>query len=340
MQAAVQVTYGPPEVLALEEVERPSCRAGEVLVEVRASPVTYGDRRMRAADFPSFTWLPGRLMLGVFRPKNRPGTFFAGRVVEVGAGVSSFATGDDVFGFAGHSAYAEYVTIAADGPVAKLPPGLDYEAAADLPYGAVTALVYLRDLARVRPGEQVLIVGASGGVGRMAVQIAKHLGAEVTGACSADSAALVRSLGADHVLDYATEDFTRGSRRYDVIFDTAGTTTFREGKVALTPTGRQLFLGISLEILFQTLVWTRLWRGRTAQWTVVMPVRAHLDTISEMVANGALRPVLDQTFPLERIVEAHQHAERGRPRGGVLVTIGGRIQPGTTRGGRVGRVDE
>jgi NADPH:quinone reductase-like Zn-dependent oxidoreductase len=317
MRAAVQRGYGPPEVLTIAGVDRPRCGPGDVLVEVRASPVTAGDRRMRAADFPSFTWLPGRLMLGVFGPRNRPGTAFAGRVVEVGRDVTRYAPGDDVFGFAGFGAYAEYVAMPADGAVARMPPGLDYASAAALPYGAVTALVYLRDRARVQPRERVAVIGAAGGVGRIAIQVARHLGAEVTAVCRASDRELVRSLGAHHAVDRDADLAATGP--YDVIFDTADALSWAQATAAMTPRGRLLVLGISVEILWRSL-WTRLRGGRTLIQAVALPVPEHLETIRAMAARGDLRPALDRTFPLDDIAAAHRWAEQAR--GTVTIAIG------------------
>lgn len=201
MLAATQRIYGAPNVLTLEHVEPPTPGPKDVLIKVHASAVTQGDRRLRASDFPALTWLPGRLMFGLFRPRTPvKGTQFAGRVVAIGSQVTQFVVGDDVFGATDDGAYAELLIAKEDSAMAKIPAGWDHAEAASIPYGGVTALVFLRQMAELSTGEHIAIVGASGGVGRVAVQIAKTLGAEVTAVCSRDHE-LLRSLGADHIID-------------------------------------------------------------------------------------------------------------------------------------------
>ena len=213
----------------------------------------------------------GRLMFGVLRPRNpTPGTMFAGKVVRVGAKVSRFSVGDDVFGSCDNGAHAEYVAVG-EGPrqSPRSPAGVAYEDAAAVPYGASTALAFLRDVARVQPGHKVLIVGAAGGVGRFAVQIARHLGAEVTAVCAARDAALARELGAGDVIDYKTTDYTRNGKTYDVILDTVTGDGFRKAKRSLTETGRYATVYITLAVVFQML-WTSLLGGRRACPSVVL----------------------------------------------------------------------
>jgi NADPH:quinone reductase-like Zn-dependent oxidoreductase len=320
MKAAVTPAYGPAQVLETHELPKPSIGAHDVLIEVRATPVTEGDRRLRSADFPSISALPGRLMIGVRRPKHRvQGTMFAGRVVAVGSAVTRYAAGDDVFGSTDHGAYAEYLAMPEDGAMAKMPSGLRYDEAASVPYGAVTALRFLRDLGGVKPGDHVLVVGASGGVGRFAVELAKHLGAEVTGVCSQASFELVRSLGADHVIDYASEDFTANGVRYDVIFDIAGKSSFARCRDSLTENGRYLTLFVSVGILVQMAL-TSLFGGPQAKFGIAMGTHEDLEELRGLVERGVLRPVVASRFPLERIAEAHAEAENGRPHGSVVVT--------------------
>jgi NADPH:quinone reductase-like Zn-dependent oxidoreductase len=305
MRAALTTTYGPAEVLEVRDVPRPTPGAHEVLVEVHASPVTAGDQRLRAADFPGIMALFGRLLLGLLRPRRAvQGTNFAGRIVAVGREVTRYAVGDDVFGMTPHGAYAEYLVVPEDGPMARKPARLGYDEAAALPYGAVTALHFVRDLGAVRPGDKVLVLGASGGVGRFAVQIAKHLGAEVTGVCSAGNFELVRGLGADHVLDHRTTDFTRLPERYDVIFDVAGVSTFSRSRSSLSGEGRYLTLFMSIGLVLQMLV-TGKRRGPKAKSAIVLGDRNQVEQVRELAERGVLRPVLAQSFPLERIAEAH-----------------------------------
>ena len=326
MYAIVQDSYGPPSVLHAATVPSPLAAAGRLLIEVRASVVSQGDRRLRAGDFPGLTWLPGRLMLGLTGPRAKvPGTMFAGRVRAVGEGVTRFAVGDDVFGSVNSGAYAEQLTIAADGPVAKMPPGTSYEQAASLPYGAVTALTFLRDLGGVKPGQRVCILGASGGVGVAAVQIARHLGAEVTAVCSAPHHALVAELGAHRTLDYRTQDFRNG-QAYDLIFDTIGATRFGLCRSALTPTGRYLSLILTVNLLLWSAL-SRLVGGQRASGGVAMGQQRDLDDVAALVASGALKPVIHRVYPLADIAGAHARVEAGGVPGAVVVAVGQAMEP-------------
>lgn len=321
MKAAHTTTYGPAEVLEMRDVPRPTLKPDEVLVQVHAAPVTAGDLRLRAADFPSLSALPGRLLLGVFRPKHPiQGTMFAGRIVEVGSDVTRWSVGDDVFGNSMHGAYAEYLAMPETGAMAKTPGAIGYDEAAAVPYGAFTALHFLREVAAVKPGEKVLVVGASGGVGRFAVQIAKHLGAEVTAVCGRRSVELVRSLGADHVIERETTDFTRNGIRYDVIFDTAGVTTFGGIRASLADRGRYTSLFLSVGLLV-ALVLTSIFGGRRAKFAIAMPTREGMEELRELVERGVLTPVVARRFPFDDIANAHVEAERSRALGTVMVTL-------------------
>ena len=332
MRAAFTPGYGPADILEVRDVPPPVPGDHEVLVAVHASTVTAADHRLRSADFPSIAALFGRLIIGMFRPKHAvQGTNFAGRVVAVGRKVTRYAPGDDVFGGTMHGAYAEYIAVPEDGPMARKPAGLGYDEAAALPYGAVTALIFLRDVGAVRPGDKVLVVGASGGVGRFAVQIAKHLGAEVTGVCGAGNFDLVRSLGADHVIDHRTTDFTRGSERYDVLFDVAGVTTFSRCRSVLSREGRYLTLLLSVGVLVQVL-FTAMRRGPRAKFAIAGGDRNEMDRVRELAERGVIRPVLGESFPLERIAEAHA----ARATGTVVVTIRSSDGAASARGERGG----
>tara|TARA_R110002096_G_scaffold401386_1_gene598202 strand:+ start:3452 stop:4522 length:1071 start_codon:yes stop_codon:yes gene_type:complete len=320
MRVAINDEYGAPDVLRLSEAPRPTAGPREVLVQVLASDVTQGDRRLRAADFPGFTAVFGRLMFGVFSPRRQVGgTSFAGRVVAVGSKVAGYAVGDDVYGSVMRGAYAEYLAVPAKGPLAKMPANTTYAEAAALPYGAVTALVFLRDLAKVQPGERVLVVGASGGVGRMAVQLAKHLGAHVTGVASRDED-LVRSLGASEFINHRSEDFTESSQTWDVIFDATEGNHFRAFRGSLTPHGRYLTLYMTVRVLFETVV-TSMRKGRRANVGVAMGSAEVLRDIRELVSEGALRPVIGERYALDQIARAHAALEDRRPRGSVVIEI-------------------
>jgi NADPH:quinone reductase-like Zn-dependent oxidoreductase len=320
MRAAINTTYGAPDVLRLIDTPRPEIGPRQVLVQVYASPVTQGDRRLRAADFPGLSAVFGRLMFGVTRPRHQiGGSSFAGRVVEVGAKVTRFVVGDDVFGGVTRGAYAEYLAIEEDANVAKMPRDTSYAEAAALPYGAVTALVFLRDMAKVQPGERVLVVGASGGVGTMAVQIAKHLGAHVTGVASRDED-LVRELGAAEFIDYTHDDFTQGGRRWDVIFDATEGNHFRRFRRALTSRGRYLSLYMTLRVLFE-MVTTAVRGGPRAMTGVAMGNSRLMDDLRALVEQGALRAVVAARFPLAQIADAHAALETSRPRGSVVIDM-------------------
>jgi len=312
--------YGPPNILKLTERPEPRLGAHDVLVRNHAALVTAGDRRVRSADFPGVSAVLGRLMLGITGPRHPiQGTQFAGRVLAVGPAVTRFSVGDDVFGSVDHGAYAELLAVDERGPVATLPPGASYEAGASISYGAGTALHYLRDLAAVQPGEKVLLLGASGGVGRYAIQLAKHLGAEVTAVCSRVHFEQVRALGADHVIDHRSEDFTQSGVRYDVIFDLADASSFQRSRASLTPTGRYLTLYISVPALL-AVAWRALVGGQRAHFTIVLGTQERTEILAELLAQGILQPVLAERFPLERLAEAHALADAG-VRGEVVITI-------------------
>ncbi|PRP93666.1 NAD(P)-dependent alcohol dehydrogenase [Enhygromyxa salina] len=321
MKAAVHTQFGAPHVLRIEQVAQPVAGPGQILVQVHASPVTQGDRRLRAADFPGLTKVVGRLMFGLRRPKYPiPGTNFAGRVVAVGEGVTRFAVGDDVFGGCDHSAQAEYLAVAEQGPVAKIPAGVEYAEAAAVPYGAVTALMFLRDVARVQPGERVLIIGASGGVGRFAVQIARHLGAHVTGVCSGRNVAMVTELGAHEVIDHAASDYLQNGQTYDVIFDTNAGDRFRASRRSLTPNGRYVTVYLNLLVMFQMLA-TAVLGGRKVSSSVAIGTQELTHDVAELLAAGVIWPVVTPAYPFARIVDAHRALETDKPAGTVVVAI-------------------
>ena len=322
MRAAHVGHYGTPDVVTLVEVAEPTPGPRDVLISVRAGVVTQGDRRLRSGDFPGITWLVGRLMMGITGPrKTTPGTSFAGRVVAVGPEVTRFRPGDDVFGSSMHGAWAERLVIPEDGPLAPLPPGMGYEEAASVPYGGVTALTFLRDLGQLKAGERVLVVGASGGVGRFAVQIAKHMGAEVTGVCSARTAPLAREAGADRVLDHQAGPYL-GQEVYDVIFDTVDALTLGEAKASLNETGRFLSLHITTRLIVDLVV-SNLRQGPRAVFGVAVPTPALLLDLAALMRSGAVRPFVDRVYPLDEVVEANRRLESGQALGTVAI----RIQP-------------
>jgi NADPH:quinone reductase-like Zn-dependent oxidoreductase len=324
MKAVVYERYGSPDVLELRDVEAPAPVDGEVLVRVAATTVTTADWRLRASAFPGVTWLPGRVMVGLFRPKKGVlGGDFAGEVQAAGPGATRFEPGDRVFGFCGTGAHAELVAVSESAAIAATPENLGDEEAAAVPFGALAALVFLRDFARLRSGQRLLVVGASGGVGSYAVQLGRHFGAEVDGVCGPTSLDLVRSLGAGHVFDYTREDFTRSGRTYDVILDTVGATSFGRCKASLTERGVFVPLNFGLREAVQALA-TSIGRGRRVLIGVNGDKREDLELIAELLRDGRIRPVIDRSYPLDAIAEAHRHVEGRHRLGSVVVAVAAR----------------
>lgn len=308
MNAAFTPAYGPPSVLEIREVPEEALRPNQIRVKVHASPVTAGDLRLRSASFPGISAVLGRLAIGLNGPRAKvQGTMFSGQVVEVGEAVTRFAVGDSVFGQAMSGAWAERLVVDADGAVAHRPVGVTHDDAAATPYGAGTALHFLKNLAEVQPGEHVLILGGSGGVGRFAISVAKELGAKVTAVGSPHNFELMRQLGADQVID-RHDDFTRSNEQYDVVFDIADASSFGHARRVLRPKGRYLTLYISLRAIVQSLT-TRFVGSRRALFDVVIGTRESTERIAEWLGRGVLKPIIGDRFPLSRIVEAHEAAE-------------------------------
>lgn len=325
MRAILCPRYGAPDLLEIRELPTPVPGPKQVLVRVFATTVTSGDWRVRSGNFPrGFGWI-ATLAVGLKGPRQPIlGTELAGVVEAVGAAVTRFKVGDAVIGFAGASmgCHAEFRCFAEDGLLVAKPPNLTFEEAASLSFGATTAIDFLRR-ARLQAGEHVLVNGASGGVGTAVVQIARHLGAHVTGVCSAANVELVTSLGAHRVIDYTREDFTRDAARYDVVVDTVGNAPYGRSKRVLNDRGR---LALVLATLADNL--GGLWVAMTSRHRVVggpANVRAQdLHTMADLAAKGILKPVIDRRFPFERFADAHRHVDAGHKRGSVVVTIDAR----------------
>ena len=324
MKAAVYSKYGSADNVTIADVPRPEISAGQVLVQVFASSITTADWRFRASAFPGLLWLPGRLIAGLIRPKQPIlGAEFAGRVVSVGADVTDFKLGDEVFGFSGtFGAHAEYLAVNANGSIAHMPEGTRFEEAAALPFGAVCALVFLRDFAKLRPGQKVAIGGASGGVGAYAVQIAKALGAEVTAITSTRNIDLVRSLGADRVIDYTREDAARLGEIHDVVFDTAGTLRFAKARRMMKKTALFLPLEINIPDALTALV-TNLLSGKKLASHINGDRQEDLEAVGVMLRRGEIRAVIDSTYPLSRIADGHRRVETRHKTGSVIINIAG-----------------
>ena len=324
MEAVVQDRFGPPETLQLVNAEKPEIGSGEVLLQVHAAAVNPWDWHMVRGD-PRIARLMGGV--GLTKPKTRiAGVDVAGRIQAVGADVHGLRPGDEVFGFA-RGAFAGYAAADAALVVPK-PAGLSFEEAAALPMAAVTALHAIRDRGHVQPGQRVLVNGAAGGVGTFAVQIAAALGAEVTGVCSARNTDMVRSIGATHVLDYATEDFADGPGRYDVILDNVGNRTIRDLRRAATPTGTiivngggspGLLIGAIGSILHAAIV--NLFVHQQITMVPTTWSREYLLAVTELVDAGTLRPIIDRTYALADTPAGLQHVEAGHARGKVVITV-------------------
>ena len=324
MKAIVQDRYGSPDVLELREVDKPAVADHEVLVRVHAAAVNARDWHLMRGD-PYLA----RLVLGVRRPKTKiRGTDFAGRVEAVGKDVTRFRPGDEVFGEA-DGAFAEYVS-ASDDVLEPKPANLTFEQAAVVPLAGNTALMGLRDLGRVQPGQKVLVNGASGGVGTFAVQIAKSFGAEVTGVCSTRNMDLVRSIGADHVIDYTWEDFTRSGRQYDVVLDLVGNRSLAECRRALTLAGTLVLSGGGtseggslvgpMGLILRGQALSRFVRHRLLVLTAT-PSRENLAALRELAESGEITPVIDRTYPLSEVPEAIRYLEVEHARAKVVITV-------------------
>ena len=330
MKAAVTKNYGNPSQLVSVELPTPELAATQILVEVAATAVTMGDVRLRSADFPGFTALPGRLMMGIRRPRNPvQGTTFAGRVIAIGSAVREFAVGDRVFGGVDHGAYAECVVVEEQGAIAPIPDDIDFDEAVATPYGAITALYFLQETANVQPGEHVLIVGAAGGVGQYAIQVAKRLGATVTAVCATEHIEYVHSLGADHVIDYRTTDALTGGP-FDVIFDIPGVTTFNQARPALSQHGRFLTLMATLRGIWQTL-WTGLWGSKRAFVGVALNSRARMLQLATWLADGRIKPCVGSSFEFDQLADAHEAAARRTVAGTVIVRLAPFVPPTAPR---------
>jgi NADPH:quinone reductase-like Zn-dependent oxidoreductase len=331
MKAIVYTEYGPPDVLQLKEVEKPTPKDNEVLVKVYATPVNYGDIvarnfgniSLREFNMPALFWLIARIEFGLRKPRKQIlGAEFAGEIEAVGKNVTRFQAGDQVFGYRGSSfgANAEYLCTAEDGIVAIKPANMSYAEAAAVPGGALTALNLLKKV-DIQRGQKVLINGASGGIGSAAVQLARHFGAEVTGVCSTPRVELVKALGANKVIDYTQEDFTQNGETYDLIFDILGKSSFSRCKGSLTPNGRYLLASFKLKQLFQML-WTSI-TGSSKKVICALSMEKPEDLIlvKELVEAGKIKSIIDRCYPLEQTAEAHRYVEDGDQKGKVVITV-------------------
>ena len=317
MKAAVYTQYGQPEVLQVKEVGKPIPKNNEILIKVNATAVNSGDVRLRKAD-PFAV----RFIFGLLKPKiNILGTVFSGEVESAGKDVKKFRVGDQVFGHTDMSfgAYAEYKCIPEDGSLALKPANITHAEAATIPFGGVTAWHFIKK-ANIQSGQKVLIAGASGAVGTAAVQLAKSLGAEVTAVCSTGNMALVKSIGADKVIDYTKEDFTKNGEMYDVIFDTVKTIHVSSSLKSLNKNGVMILSAAGMPEMLQGL-----WVSKTSSKKVLTGVISHTAAdiifLKELIEAGKYKPVIDKTYPLEQIADAHAYVEKGHKKGNVSIAI-------------------
>jgi NADPH:quinone reductase-like Zn-dependent oxidoreductase len=331
MKAIVFTEYGTPGVLQRKDIPQPSPKDKEILVRVRATPVNYGDLTARnfahltpkEFNMPAPLYLPARLSFGWNKPKiNILGSELAGDVEAVGSQVTKFKPGDAVFAYVGMNmgANAEYICIPEDGRVALKPANLTYEEAASLPYGAIMAASLLQKV-NLKSGQKILINGASGGIGAMAVQLAKHhYGAEVTGVCGTPRLEYVKTLGADKVIDYTQQDFSQNGEAYDVILDVLGRISFARCKNSLTPDGKLLFASFKGRALMDML-WTARFSRKKVICALAEEKTDSLLLVKELAESGKIKAVIDKCFPLDQTAEAHRYIESGSRQGSVVVTV-------------------
>jgi NADPH:quinone reductase-like Zn-dependent oxidoreductase len=315
MKAIVYTKFGPPEVLHLQEVEKPTYKDNEVLIKIYATTVVKEDPDMRAS--PGFN--------GFLKPRNPIlGQELAGEIESIGRDVTRFKPGDQVFGMDSFGAYAEYKCMPENGALAIKPANISYEEAASVPNGALTALPFLRDKGKIQSGQTVLIYGASGSVGAAAVQLAKYYEAKVTGVCSTTNLEWVKALGVDEVIDYTQEDFTENGKTYDIIFDTVGKRSFSECKGSLTDEGVYLSTVPTPVIMLQALWPVK--SGKKVKFAAagLRPASEKIKDLvflTELIEAGKIKPVIDRVYPLEQIAEAHRYVETGHKKGNVVITV-------------------
>lgn len=304
MKAIIYKKYGSPEVLHLTECEKPTPKYNEILVKIHAASVTSGDVRLRASDFPPLFWLPARLIFGLFKPKKKIlGHELAGVVEATGKDITKFKVGDKVFGtttMLKGGSYAEYICLPEEwkhGVVALKPTNLNFKESAALPIGSMTAL-FLLEKAKIKNGQKVLVYGASGSVGTYAVQLAVHFGTSVTGVCSTSNLDMVKSIGADHLIDYTKEDYSQLSNEFDIVFDAVGKTTKSKARKILKKNGVFVSIGMMTDEKDE-----------------------HLLYIKELAEKRELKPVIDRYYPLEDMVDAHKYVDQGHKKGNVVIEI-------------------
>jgi NADPH:quinone reductase-like Zn-dependent oxidoreductase len=327
MKAVVWTRYGPPDVLELKEVEKPTPKDNEVLIRIYATTVTAGDSEYRGLKLPIYIRLPMRIWFGIRKPRGTkiPGTELAGVIEAVGRDVTQLKKGDQVFGSTGmgFGANAEYICLPEqpgdmEGGVAIKPANMTFEQAACVPFGGRDALHFLR-LGNLQSGQKILINGAGGSIGTFAIQLAKHYGAEVTAVDSTSKLDMLRSIGADHVIDYTQEDFTQNGEIYDVIFDVVGTISFSRSRSSITQNGTYLLANPAKQMVRG--LWTRITSGKKVVMQTASGSIEDLIFLRRLIEEGKLESVIDRTYPLEQIVEAHRYVEKGGKKGNLVITV-------------------
>lgn len=324
MKAVIHTKYGTPDELQIQEIDRPVPKDNEVLIKIHATTVTTSDCNVRNLTFvpKSFIFI-SKMIFGFKKPRiNVLGLDFAGVVEKTGANVKKFKSGDKVFGSTGTKmgCHAQFCCVQENGAMAIKPDDMSWEEAAAIPLAGNTALYFIRDLGKVQSGQKILIHGASGAIGTYAIQLAKHFGAEVTAVCSGSNAEMVRSLGADKVIDYTKEDFTQSDERYDFVFSVVGKTTFSQSRNILKEKG--IYLENMLEVTdILKMMWTSITGGKKIKGGVSLENAANLNFFIELIKSGKLKPVIDRSYPLEKISEAFQYAEQGHKKGTVVITV-------------------
>ena len=323
MKAIVCTKYGPPDVLQLKEVEKPVPRDDEVLIKIHAATATGGDCEIRSFKIPILFWIFLRVKMGIRKPRRNTilGQELAGEIEAVGKDVKRFKKGDPIFGTPGmgFGAYAEYICLPERQMLAIKPTNMSYEEAVAIPMGGYNALHFLRK-ANIQRGQKVLIYGASGSIGTIAVQLAKYFGAEVTGVCSTTNLEMVKSLGADKVIDYMKEDFTKNGEIYDVIFDVVGKSPYSGSLKSLKQNGRYLLANPLLSQQVRAL-WTSLISSKNVIFEYASEKTEDLIFLKDLIEEGKLKSVIDKRYPLEQTAEAHRYVENGHKKGNVVITV-------------------
>jgi NADPH:quinone reductase-like Zn-dependent oxidoreductase len=318
MKAVAWTKYGEPDVLKIITTEKPTPKKNEVLVRIHASTVTAGDARLRSFKVPIGFWLPTRLAFGLFKPrKSVPGMEFSGEIEKTGKEVTLFNTGDKVYGTSGMAlgANAEYICVPEKAAFIKKPNEINHHDAVAVIFGGQTAILFLKEKAQLQAGQNILINGASGAVGTASTQLAKYLGAEITGICSSVNIELVKSLGANKIIDYTKENVEETEETYDVIFDTVGNLSLLGCKHLLKKQGKLISIHTGLFVNLLALFKKNLISG------VAGESKEYIEFLKKLAKNGHIKPVIDRIYPLDEIVEAHRYVDKGHKKGNVIISV-------------------